>query len=107
MGAPIHAPEMEGATVYERRTGAQGLASVRWWTYSKELPSGITILSSGRFAFWRKPDGIQIAYVGSHPADIPRSLWREWYGASHDLEFWNAARRELRVTNHPPRGTSH
>ena len=116
MGAPIHAPGMRGATTHvfedyeDTYRGTEVVregAPVRQWSHSKELPGGITIVSFGWFAFRRAPDGIQIAYVGHHPADIPRKLWREWFGAAHDLEFWNAARRELRITNHPPKGTVH
>lgn len=105
MGAPIHTPGMEGATAFMlgHRLGAGAAAgqsaTVREWSRRPRM--------RGCFAFWRLPGGIQIAYAGNHPGDIPRSLWREWYGADHDLAFWNAARRELRITNHPPPGTVH
>lgn len=110
MGAPIHTPEMRGATAFvlEHRTGIREPAPVREWRYAHRDGHGtVRAQYSGWFAFWRLSEGIQIAYTGSHPGDIPRKLWREWFGAAHDLEFWNAARRELRITNHPPRGTVH
>lgn len=107
MGAPIHMPEMAGADVhvFEGREGTcfvRETAPVRQWAYRKEFPTGMVVRWAGQFAFRRTSEDIQIAYAGSHPGDIPRKLWREWFGSAHDLEFWNAARRELSVVGHSP-----
>ncbi len=105
MGAPIHTPAMRGATMhtFEGPGPSREAAPVRQWRVGRRGGMGYPqTRQSGWFAFRRTTGGVQIAYAGSHPADIPRGLWREWFGTAHDLELWNAARRELRITNRPP-----
>lgn len=97
MGAPIHAPEMAGADTFTMRVlPGMGPARVREWCAG----GGRTLYlpkRHGWVAHWRLPTGVQIVYAGSHPSGISRGLWREWVGTAHDLEFWSAARGELRV----------
>ena len=102
MGAPIHIPAMRGADAFTfEAPGTRDAVPVRRWRYQQALAPYQAF--EGWFAFWRPPggDGVQIVYAGNHPADIPRSQWAEWFGPAHELEMWNAARRELRITNHP------
>ena len=109
MGAPIHVPGMAGASAYtfDIAPSLCETVLVREWRAERSGGLGLRFPRHGWFAFWRKPDGVQIAYAGTHPADIPLILWREWFGTAHDLEFWNAARRPLTITSHPPKGSVH
>ncbi len=99
MGAPIKDSEMRGAAVYtfEYPGGHEDVGVRPWYFQSKVAPF---TRYGGWVAFRRTPEGIQMAYAGRHPGDIPRSMWQTWYGA-HSLEFWTAARRELKITHHP------
>lgn len=109
MGAPIHTPEMAGANVHTfTAPGGPMTVPVRQWKAGGRGRMGyVKAKHRGWIAFWRTPEGVQVAYAGSHPGDCPRNLWRAWVGAAQDLEFWNAARRPLTVTYHTPAGTSH
>lgn len=106
MGAPLHVPGIRGAEVYTFGT-TEDFAVVREWKTGARGILGYTrTVHHGWFAFWRTPEGIQIVYAGSHPADISRGAWQEWFG-EQELEFWNAARRPLTITSHPLKGAVH